>query len=226
MLPLTVSNAKSSANSVAPILAEMEPFTVVALARPVVVMSMLPFTVTAQRSLSRSTALTDPLMVLATSRTPLGTRTMNFTFTSLLRTFMRPPSPGSQAFWRLPELGYTEQIVTPPECSTASILTELTSPRSLVLTASTSTRRPSDRVASIDPLIPLISMVCPTRRALSHLNSDRCATSVCAEPNQIRGIPNCSPNCPHSTQAARKTPTPVATRKGQSFIFDTLQWLT
>ena len=46
--------------------------------------------------------------------TPAGTFTVNSTFTSLLLTLIRPPSPGWHSFGRPQSLlGYTAQMVTP-----------------------------------------------------------------------------------------------------------------
>src|SRR6266545_6787030 len=102
-----------------------------------------------------------PFTVRPAKRTPAGTRTRNSTFTSLSRVFMRPPLPGLHSLGAPSRDGYTEQMVTPPECSTTLISTSSGLLRRPRFTAVTSTSPPEAGSASIPPLTPLTAMVAP-----------------------------------------------------------------
>src|SRR6266496_3533106 len=102
-----------------------------------------------------------PFTVRPAKRTPAGTRTRNSTLTSLSRVLMRPPLPGLHSLGAPSRDGYTEQMVTPPECSTTLISTSSGLLRRARLTAVTSTSDPEAGSASMPPLTPLTSMVAP-----------------------------------------------------------------
>src|SRR6266566_4388388 len=96
--PFTVRNSRSPDQSARPSAATIEPFTVVAAARPMVERLMRPFTVVASTFAPTPSASTWPLTVRAESSTPAGTRTVKSTTTSLWSVLDWPPPPGVQSF--------------------------------------------------------------------------------------------------------------------------------
>src|SRR6185436_919906 len=110
MPPLTVENLAPSGKSARPIDTSSDPFTVLAIAVPVVETLTEPFTVWPSASPVSDSAVTSPLTVLPTNLTPAGTLTSNRTVVSSFCVLERWLGPGSQVFGSRPAgVGYTAQ---------------------------------------------------------------------------------------------------------------------
>src|SRR5262245_8059322 len=140
MPPFTVVNRATDCQSLRPIDARIEPFTVVASTCPAAVTSTLPFTVLTSASAPRLSAWRSPFTVRPSKLMPGGSLIVKSTSTSLLSVLEDQSSPGSQLFSRRARrgVGYTAQIATPSSNGTTLISTSSGSERRAVLRAVTS----------------------------------------------------------------------------------------